>query len=942
MAAAKTKRTPLVTVIEQLRTDTNKSEFMHDVRDVKRNTMLVDINAELTSINNVITESLQSLVFTLKSIKSEIVGPIVEPATVPAPKQEVTPPTSPQLDEVKESPQLDEVKDETSKGSSWLEKIFTLQEDEIMRQKERDREADRKGRLEDGGDKGGGGGDGAGKGSKLGKMLKGLFSIFTGLFKGIGKFAVMLLKPLLWLAKLPLMLASVTALWVGLAAVVAFFAAVTVASMTMSQEDFDKLKMNIANGVAGAISKVVEGAMNVWNSFVPESWKIDEESKKAFTEGTFTAVSETIVAVIEFVEKLSKSFDKGFSSQIEGFSKSWESFKAVFDKIVKAFSGSGIADETGKAVTGGLMAAAETIGAAILKISSFFLDLASALGSEALGEEAKTDNAFINTAAKIIVSIIKFIKDIAVSFGKGFASKFDSIAESFGTLKTKVGLVFDKVGKMIKDIGDKGTGENRTTIMGVFTMLGSALGSIIEGVLGIFNFIADFILDPTVQLAKIQVGVEDAFQNMGRRIADFIDNMFNMESLMKMIQGVLGKDSKIFGVVEGFMGTVEEHAAGRRKEMTGDKERMERKNVILARSSKETEKQLKAELALGEERDDARVTSLQKSLLREQADIRRNEAGIARINDNIRASEEIIVQEKVDEKMGEAARKQERANEELRNQIRGIERRNARLTETGVDANVESSWTDETITAKGWEGMLAAVQKTMKGVTAEQLASGDVQLSGDAIAEILRGNESFARDSLTNIKDQSIMFKTGLALQKEMAGNQLKLEQKKAKLAETDSTLAKKREGFETTIRSQVSTLEEVLDTQGQSLDPKQYVKKKEEGGFIGMSPFATGTIGKTMGLESGGLFTLSQGEFVLDNQAAQIFLQAAMILKGQDLSGTSLMDLQRVSSATQQTGGGMVNIVNNSPQQVNQSQQMFMPAPVIQPHNSGIHNTLS
>jgi hypothetical protein len=139
-----------------------------------------------------------------------------------------------------------------------------------------------------------------------------------------------------------------------------------------------------------------------------------------------------------------------------------------------------------------------------------------------------------------------------------------------------------------------------------------------------------------------------------------------------------------------------------------------------------------------------------------------------------------------------------------------------------------------------------------------------------------------------------------------------------------------------------VSTLEEVLDTQGQSLDPKQYVKKKEEGGFIGMSPFATGTIGKTMGLESGGLFTLSQGEFVLDNQAAQIFLQAAMILKGQDLSGTSLMDLQRVSSATQQTGGGMVNIVNNSPQQVNQSQQMFMPAPVIQPHNSGIHNTLS
>jgi len=839
-------------------------------------------------------------------------------------------------------PTTEVVQENTTKTSSTLSRIFGLQDDEISRQKERDREADRKSRLDKDGDKdGGGGGDGAGKGGKFGKMLKGLFSIFTGLFKGIGKFALLLLKPLVWLAKLPLMLTSVMALWAGLAAVVGFFAAVTIASMTMSQEDFDKLKMNIANGVAGAISKVVEGAMNVWNSFVPESWKIDEESKKAFTEGTFTAVSETIVAVIEFVEKLSKSFDEGFSSQIEGFSKSWNTFKAVFDKIVKAFSGSGIADETGKAVTGGLMAAAEVVGAAILKISSFFLDLASALGSEALGEEAKTDNAFINTAAKIIVSIIKFIKDIAVSFGEGFATKFDGIAKSFGTLKTKVGLVFDKVGKMIKDIGEKGTGENRTTIMGVFTMLGSALGSIIEGVLGIFNFIADFILDPTVQLAKIQVGIEDAFQSFGRSIADFITGIFNKEAILKMLQGVLGKDNLMFKGITSVFGTVEDAAAGRRKEMEGDKEGMERKNAILTRSTKETEKQLKAELALGDKRDDERVTSLQTSLLREQADIRRNETGIERINDNIRASEEIIVQEKVDEKMGEEARKQERANQKLRVQISGIERREKRLDSSGITADVSGA--NETITAKGWESMLAAVQKTMgPDVTAKQLASGDVQLSEDAIAEILRNNSDFSRSNLNNIEDQSIMFKTGLALQKEMTGNQLKLEEKKAKLAETDTVLAEKRKTLETTVRSQVSTLEEVLDTEGQSLDPKQYVKKKEEGGFIGMSPFATGTIGKTMGLESGGLFTLSQGEFVLDNQAAQIFLQAAMILKGQDLTGTTLMDLQRESSAAQQTGGGMVNIVNNSPQQINQNQQMILPPPPISPFNSDSPSTLN
>ena len=52
------------------------------------------------------------------------------------------------------------------------------------------------------------------------------------------------------------------------------------------------------------------------------------------------------------------------------------------------------------------------------------------------------------------------------------------------------------------------------------------------------------------------------------------------------------------------------------------------------------------------------------------------------------------------------------------------------------------------------------------------------------------------------------------------------------------------------------------------------------EGGLVGLSPMNTQSLGNALGLESGGLFTLSQGEFVLDNQAAATFLQAATILK--------------------------------------------------------------
>ena len=66
-----------------------------------------------------------------------------------------------------------------------------------------------------------------------------------------------------------------------------------------------------------------------------------------------------------------------------------------------------------------------------------------------------------------------------------------------------------------------------------------------------------------------------------------------------------------------------------------------------------------------------------------------------------------------------------------------------------------------------------------------------------------------------------------------------------------------------------------------------------EKGGMVGLSPFAAGSLGKAFGLESGGLFTLTQGEMVLDNQAAQMFLQAAQLLSGSN-QGSQLIEGQR------------------------------------------------
>mgnify|MGYP003980104323 FL=1 len=97
---------------------------------------------------------------------------------------------------------------------------------------------------------------------------------------------------------------------------------------------------------------------------------------------------------------------------------------------------------------------------------------------------------------------------------------------------------------------------------------------------------------------------------------------------------------------------------------------------------------------------------------------------------------------------------------------------------------------------------------------------------------------------------------------------------------------------------------------------------KLAKGGLVGMSPMAQGSLGRAMGLESGGLFTLSQGEMVLDNQAAATFLKAAQLL-----TGSQVLEQSRMGG-----GGGAPIIVNNNnvdnSMRSSQTTAVSMPAP--------------
>ena len=180
-------------------------------------------------------------------------------------------------------------------------------------------------------------------GKGLAKPLKGLFGFLGSigkLFKTVGGF---LLKPIAWLiggAKgiLGIALGSISSLLITLGGIAALFAGVGAAAYLMTDEEFDKLKNGIAEGVAGAISRVVGGAIDIWNKFVPETWKISDDDKKKFEKATFEGVRDTIIGVVDFAKEIADAFGAGFTEKMEPFKKSWDNFKVAFQGVVNAFS----------------------------------------------------------------------------------------------------------------------------------------------------------------------------------------------------------------------------------------------------------------------------------------------------------------------------------------------------------------------------------------------------------------------------------------------------------------------------------------------------------------------------------------------------------------------------------------------------------------------------
>ena len=214
------------------------------------------------------------------------------------------------------------------------------------------------------------------------KMIKGLFSALGSVGKLFLKFGAFLLKPFAFLGTLGAALTSTAALVTGLGAIAALFAGVGVASFMLTDAEFDKLKEDIAKGVANVFSKIVSGAVDIYNAFVPESMQVSEADKQKFETATFTAVKDTIISIIDFVKDISDAFGEAFMKNFDGITKKFDDFVTkigqVYDKIT-ALLADAFEDAGGKNT---LMSVVTLIGDGIgkvidgiLSVANFLLDL---------------------------------------------------------------------------------------------------------------------------------------------------------------------------------------------------------------------------------------------------------------------------------------------------------------------------------------------------------------------------------------------------------------------------------------------------------------------------------------------------------------------------------------------------------------------------------------
>ena len=248
-------------------------------------------------------------------------------------------------------------------------------------------------------------------------MIKSLGAGIGGIASSFLKFGGFLLKAAFFpITAISAMLTSTAALVGGLVAIGALFAGVGVASFMLSDKEFEALKLKIAEGVAGVFSTIVEGAIDFYNKFVPDSFKISEEDKKSMSASVFTTVKDGIISIIDFVKNITDAFTEGFTTNMAGIKTKFESFASKIGDVYEKIKG-WVSKIDGKE---GLMSYVKFMGDMLGKFISGILTVANFIADLILDPQV--------TLAKLQVSVESLFMDIGRDISDIFGELFSKEA----------------------------------------------------------------------------------------------------------------------------------------------------------------------------------------------------------------------------------------------------------------------------------------------------------------------------------------------------------------------------------------------------------------------------------------------------------------------------------------------------------------------------------
>ena len=271
------------------------------------------------------------------------------------------------------------------------------------------------------------------------KMIKGLFSGLGSIGKSFKKFGKFLLTPFAFIGTLGGALTATAALVSGLSAIGALFAGVAITSFMLTDAEFEELKNKIAKGVAHVFSEIVEGAVDVYNAFVPEKMQVSEEDKKKFKEATFVTLKDSIISIIDFVKGITDSFGAGFLDATKekrgpGGEVIQESLKTKFNNFTEAFSNLGTS--------------LGEYGRAIAEMFKGFKVTVDGTTYEGL----MGDKGLFGLMGYLTGKLAGGVLDFATAIMNFAADPGKALGELKGTLSAQIDIIGMELGKVFKDI----------------------------------------------------------------------------------------------------------------------------------------------------------------------------------------------------------------------------------------------------------------------------------------------------------------------------------------------------------------------------------------------------------------------------------------------------------------------------------------------------------